>query len=131
MPWDSFTRHIGPDFYDDLVHKFRKKYVGKAKFSDQFGKNVICSQRNGFKCCHKTQSRLTTLLTSSTARRLSWSVFRLYDGPKLNKQKLLILIFCPPVIKFFFVFCSCIPVVLFDTPEVSQHVVSVELSSLL
>ena len=36
-----------PEFYDDLVYKF-KTIVGRADFSDQFIKNIICYRRIGY-----------------------------------------------------------------------------------
>ena len=36
-----------PDFYSDLVHKFRKN-VGKPEFSDHFSKIVRCYEGNGY-----------------------------------------------------------------------------------
>ena len=36
-----------PEFYDDLVYKFKKK-VGRADFSDQFRNIIICYKRIGY-----------------------------------------------------------------------------------
>ena len=35
-----------PEFYDDLLYKF-KKIVGRADFSDQFRKIIICYKPGG------------------------------------------------------------------------------------
>ena len=37
-----------PEFYGDLVYKFKKKNVGKADFSDQFKKIIVCYKRIGY-----------------------------------------------------------------------------------
>ena len=43
-----------PEFYGDLIYKFKKKKkkkkknVGRADFSDQFRKNIICYKRIGY-----------------------------------------------------------------------------------
>ena len=63
-----------PEFYGDLVYKFRK-IVGKTEFSDQFKKIIMRYKRIGYNVdatvCMPgvTQSRLTTLLSSLIARR--------------------------------------------------------------
>ena len=37
-----------PEFYGNLVHKLKKKNVGKADFSDQFRKNIVRYKRIGY-----------------------------------------------------------------------------------
>ena len=37
-----------PEFYGDLVYKFKKKHVGWADFSDQFRKSFLRYQRLGY-----------------------------------------------------------------------------------
>ena len=60
-----------PEFYGDLVYKL-KKNVGRADFSDQFRKIIICYKRIGYNINIIRQSacsRLITLLPSLIARR--------------------------------------------------------------
>ena len=67
-----------PEFYGDLVYKFKKKKnVGRADFSDQFRKIIVRYKRIGYNinimrqsaCLVFNQSRLITLLPSLIARR--------------------------------------------------------------
>ena len=37
-----------PEFYGDLVYKLIKKNIGRADFSDQFRKIIICYKRIGY-----------------------------------------------------------------------------------
>ena len=37
-----------PEFYGDLVYKFKKKYEGRADFSDQFRKIIVRYKRIGY-----------------------------------------------------------------------------------
>ena len=37
-----------PEFYGDLVYKFKKKIVGRADFSDQFKKIIVRYKRIGY-----------------------------------------------------------------------------------
>ena len=37
-----------PEFYGDLVYKFKKKIVGGADFSDQFKKMIVRYKRIGY-----------------------------------------------------------------------------------
>ena len=65
-----------PEFYGDLVYKFRK-VIGKYDFPYHFKKIVVCYKKIGYNInlCNRRhawlliQSRLTALLTSLIARR--------------------------------------------------------------
>ena len=78
-----------PEFYGDLVYKFRK-VIGKNDFPYHFKKIVVRYKKTGYNInvCDRrhawlsTQSRLKTLLTSLIARRRS--DVRLNDGTILN-----------------------------------------------
>ena len=37
-----------PEFYGDLVYKLKKKIVGRADFSAQFRKIIVCYKRIGY-----------------------------------------------------------------------------------
>ena len=78
-----------PEFYGDLVYKFRK-IIGKNDFPYHFKKIIVRYKKIGYNvnvmrqtaCLAVNQSRLTALLTSLIARRRS--DFRLNDGAILN-----------------------------------------------
>ena len=65
-----------PEFYGDLVYKFRK-IIGKNDFPYHFKKIIVRYKNNGYNinamrqtaCLVVIQSRLTALLTSLIARR--------------------------------------------------------------
>ena len=65
-----------PEFYGDLVYKFRK-IIGKYDFPYHFKKIIVCCKKLGYyiNLCDRlhawllSKSRLTTLLTPLIARR--------------------------------------------------------------
>ena len=132
-----------PEFYGDLVYKF-KKIEGRADFSDQFRKINVRYKRIGYNINIMRQSAClvfnpVTVNNFASLFNCGGSGVRLNDGPDI---KLFILVRWG---RSFFVrclahrgstvgfFCSSVSVVLFDTPGISrcrsQHV-SVESSSL-
>ena len=136
----------GPEFYGDLVYKF-KKIVGRADFSDQFRKIIVRYKRIGYNINIMRQSACLVFNPITVNKFASLfnctPVGRASDSMMAPDIKLFILVGLgqsflsvawPTGVQLLVFFCSSVPVVLFDTPGISrcrsQHI-SVESSSLL
>ena len=126
-----------------VTYKLKKK-VGRADFSDQFRRIILCYKRIGYNIKIMQQSaclvvnpitvnNFASLLIARrwVGRQTQWwprhkAIYFSWLGPEL-----FCLLLGPPGFNCWFSFA---PVVLFDTPGISrcrsQHVVSVESSSL-
>ena len=87
-----------PEFYGDLVHKFKKKIVGRADFSDQFKKIIVRYKRIGYNINIMRQSaclvfnpvtvnNFASLFNCTPVGRESDSMMALDDGTDIKITK--------------------------------------------
>ena len=131
-----------PEFYSDLVYKV----VGRADFSDQFRKIIICYKRIGYNINIMRQSACL-VVNPITINNFAFlfnctPVDRASDSMMAPTKSYLfelvgtgafLSVAWPTEVQLLVFLCSSVPVVLFDTPGIyrcrSLHVVSVESSS--